>query len=109
MRGGAGAESGEVIPALQGGDDPTLGMARGKLQQLLGYPGVIGFVEQKLRQRIAFLGLNPGGVQHLPGWERPRPGWDSAPKPTRESARAAHGWHRTVGIVSAPGCFPRPR
>src|SRR6266571_2095575 len=60
VRSRARAECGEVVAALERRDHAAPGAPPGYLQQLIRYPGIIGLVQQKLRERVAAMRVEPG-------------------------------------------------
>ena len=109
MRRRAGAERRQVVAALQRRDNPAAGVPAGGFEKLLGYPDVIRFVEQKLRQRVAPVGVEPGRDQQQLGTERVerragcRASARAGTRASRTSARSG-----TLTILSAAPVSPRP-
>ena len=60
MRGGAGAQRGEVITAFEGGDEAPGTVARRLAGKGLRHPAVIRLGEVELGERVAAMGIEPG-------------------------------------------------
>src|SRR5579862_2758385 len=103
MRRRARPECGEIVAALKGRDHSALGVPAGNLQQLLTHPGVIGFVEQQLRERVALMRVEPGRDYDQLGSERVERRQDLAAEAEAELARAGHRRQRHIDDVADPG------
>src|SRR6516162_5576971 len=103
MRRDARAQRIQIIAAFECRHEPTAGMAIGDLEQLLGYPDIVAFIEHQLSQWVSPMPVETGRNHHELRPEVVERRQDAPDYLSAKLRRPGHRTERHVDDITDPG------